>query len=713
MLPVLEVFTLLDVWYEGKRLMKQPFRNVGALGFLLLVLVSMVAVVSFLPNAKAATSILLSPSEGHVGARFNVTATINSSNAKYEIFWGDNLVANGTAIGTSVNVTLTVPPAVAGNHSVTVRDVGINENATSNFKILTAYSIEALPKLVSPAQRQEGDPFNVSLAMTGGEQGKTNVANVTVKVPNNASYLCYKNITTESDGNGSLLVSYPSDFSTDGNSLPNTNFTGNYQVLLNGTLATATVFVGLTSSSEYHRNQTINVKAVYNANEEVTLKISGKDLNYSQNMTADGNGLVTYANSTMFSNASMGVYSLNITSTSNPTRKAPPDVQNFTIPGFDVNVTTRNLAAEPVSQVAVRVFENTQSIINATSENDTGLMRLRLEVGTYECNASYNGQEVGQFWLPVNDSATFDFRCNLTNLRILVADEDGIRIPDIDLRLKPENQTFSASIAQTDINGTSVAHSLLPVVNNAFVNYTLNASRYGTQFSTITNITLPIAPWLELNVTCPKISLQVNVTSGNLNPISGAQVNLTEVKGGLQYSNATGVDGSVAFSCTLGKYLMEVYDQSGIKLNETVVNLNQTANLSVSCSLYGLDLSVRVVDYFGQPIPNVNVTLQRTGQRRSDVAGADGMASFNSIVGGSTQVAVYLSGQSDPCVIKTTYLDSSRTIELKIDRYVGLAGMLLETAQVLTLIIVVLIVVVILCLEVLRRRRLKPQKGDS
>jgi hypothetical protein len=158
---------------------------------------------------------------------------------------------------------------------------------------------------------------------------------------------------------------------------------------------------------------------------------------------------------------------------------------------------------------------------------------------------------------------------------------------------------------------------------------------------------------------------------------------------------------------------MEVYDQSGIKLNETVVNLNQTANLSVSCSLYGLDLSVRVVDYFGQPIPNVNVTLQRTGQRRSDVAGADGMASFNSIVGGSTQVAVYLSGQSDPCVIKTTYLDSSRTIELKIDRYVGLAGMLLETAQVLTLIIVVLIVVVILCLEVLRRRRLKPQKGDS
>jgi hypothetical protein len=329
------------------------------------------------------------------------------------------------------------------------------------------------------------------------------------------------------------------------------------------------------------------------------------------------------------------------------------------------------------------------------------------------CNASYNGQEVGDFSIQVNDSASFDLNCNLTNLRVLVMDEDGIRIPDIDLRLKPENQTFSASIAQTDINGTSVAHSLLPVVNDAFVNYTLNASRYETQFSTITNISLPIAPWFELDVICPKISLQVNVTSGNLTPISGAQVNLTEVRGGLQYFEATGVDGGATFSCTLGKYLVEIYDQGGIKLNETTVNLNQTANLAVSCSIYGLDISIRVVDYFGQPIPNVNVTLQRTGQRGSHVAGADGLASFSNIVGGSTQVTVRLSGQSDPCVVTTTYLDSSRTIELKIDRYVALAGMLLETAHLLTLIIVVLIVVAILCLEVLRRRRLKPQKSVS
>jgi hypothetical protein len=159
--------------------------------------------------------------------------------------------------------------------------------------------------------------------------------------------------------------------------------------------------------------------------------------------------------------------------------------------------------------------------------------------------------------------------------------------------------------------------------------------------------------------------------------------------------------------------MVEVYDQSGIKLNETTVNLNQTSNLSIICNLYDLDIFVMVVDYFGQPIPNVNVTLQRTGQRRSHVAGADGLASFSNIVGGSTQVTVRLSGQSDPCVVTTTYLDSSRTIELKIDRYVALAGMLLETAHLLTLIIVVLIVVAILCLEVLRRRRLKPQKSVS
>jgi hypothetical protein len=709
MCPALEVFTIFNVNHEGKHLTRLPLRKIKSLTCLLLILASTLIVFSFLPKANATTQISITPIEGLIGTNITITANITNTNGTYQIKWDDNVWTSGNATGNSINANFTVPPTTAGNHNMTIVDVDKNETDTATFKVTTAYSLKTLPKLTSPVQRQEGDSLNITLNMTGGEQGKTNVANVTVKAPNNASYTSFQNITTENDGNGTLTASYPEDFSTGAN----TNFTGDYGIFLNGTLATQTFFVGLTNASEYHRNQTLNIKAVYEPSENVTLTITGTDFSYSENLTAAGDGKLLYANSTILSNASMIIYTINLTSTSGITRKDPPDIQSFTVPGFAVNVTTRNLAEEPVQGVAVQVFENLRSIDNVTSDSQ-GLATFRLEFGSYQCNASLYGQEVGVFQIGVNDTGAFNFDCNLTNLRVVVLDEDGIRIPDVELSLTPENQTFTTEINSTDINGTSVVHSLLPSVNSIPINYTLNATRYNTRFNTTTNLYLPTTAWYDLMMVCPKRSLQVNVTDGSWQPIKDANVNLTEVKGGLRYSNMTGTDGLAVLSCTLGKYLVEIF-VNGVKLNETTADVNDTVvNVTMNCGFYGLNVSIRVVDYFGQAIPNANVTLQRTGLRYSDTAGGDGLVAFTRIIGGVAQVYVRLSGQSDPCVVTTVLISNSTTIEIKIEKYVVLAGLLVETGQILTIIVIVLAVVFILALEiVMRRKRAKTPKSDS
>jgi hypothetical protein len=692
--------------------MKLPLKKAASLTCFLLILMSAFMGLSLLPKVEASMAVIsLTTNVGYVGTQMQLVANITTGNGTFQVFWDSNvLLANATAVGNSVNVALTVPPATSGNHVITVVDAKTTETATANFTLLTAYSLSVSQK-PAPGQWQEGDDFDVTLNMTGGVQGETDVANITVVAPNNASYTSLGNITTLTDGNGSLTVNYPVGFSSGAN----TNFTGQYAFSFNGTLAATSSFVGLTNSSYYHRDQALDVKAVYAPGENVTLLINGNNLNYSQSIIADNvTGTVHYVNSTILLNASASsIYTVNVTSVSGPTLKVPPDVQNFTVPGFAVNVTTRNLAGEPVPNVLVTVFENLKSV-NGTSDAN-GLTTWTLEVGSYPCNASFSGQWLGNITMVVNETSTvFDLPCNLTNLNVVVVDEDGSFIPDVQLSLVV-NQTSTVAINSTDVDGTSTAHSLLPIFNNASIPYILNASRYGMVFNTTLNFTLPVAAWYNVTILCPKENLDLNVTDGSGQPIRNASVNAIEEAGGLLYSNDTLADGTTTLHATFGRYLVQVY-VGGIKLNETTIDLNYTAvNATISCSLYGLDVSVKLTAYFGQAIPNLNVTLEWIGypNSTSTVSGSDGIASFKGIVGGNLTLTVSMKGQSDPLAVTTANVYTSTTIEIRLDKYVVLAGMLVDLGQFVTVLAIVLIVIFIVCLEVYRRKRSRPQQSEG
>mgnify|MGYP005831201575 CR=1 FL=1 len=671
-------------------------------------------VLIFLPNVEAVgveiISITPSSRRGKVGEIVHISGTINITNGLYQIWFNQSKVAEANAIGNIVNATFPVPTLPQGNYTVTLLDYSLNASATDWFYIDTAYYIEAkTPSL--PEQLQEGSTVEIWVNVTGGKPNTIYHANVTVKFAHrNETYWTLVTLTNTTDtGEGhNLTIVYPTSFS----GAINTNYVGTYSVAFNKTLATDTFFIGLTKHTEYHRYQPVDIKATgYKPSENVTARIifGGKTIN-STSITATTEGAVA-TNWTVPSNASIGIYIVNITSISpEPTLKDPPDIQTFTVPGFDVNITTRNLAGEIVANVVVRVFENEKSIVNLTSTTN-GLVQTTLEVGNYIGKAFYIGENVGNFPINITDApVSLGFNCSLTNLKISVfakIDSAEIPIPEVKIFLTstPENKTLF-----TNTTGTTVASSLLP--NHTYV---LNVSRYGASFPNVTSIpTLfnngTAVAWYNVTLISPTLTLRVNITKPNNEPIRNVKVKVQELMGGLRYENNTDAEGIIVFNCAFGKYTVEIYDTDGIKLNGTTVNLFQNQNVSVVCKLYGLTVSFRIVDYFGQPISNANVTLLRGNAALSSIlTQANGIATFSNITGGLLQVSTYVFDQTSN-VVKVFYIDASSTIEIRLEEYVILAGFLVNTAVLATTLIILIAVLLVLLIEVYSRKRFKPQK---
>jgi hypothetical protein len=454
----------------------------------------------------------------------------------------------------------------------------------------------------------------------------------------------------------------------------------------------------------------VNIRAVYTQNEAVNLTIAGNNLYNSVNLTADSTGIVDYANWTVPLNASIGTYNVGITSTSGPTTKSPPDSQNFTIPGFPANVTALNLAGDTVQSVRIEVLENDISLDNQTTGSG-GLATFLLETGAYTCRAYYKDEKVGERPLEITGSLTTNISCNLTNLGIrVITISDGVEIglPEAAIFVTPINQTYA-----TGITGAVTVHSLLPDVA-----YTLNVSRYGRSFNFTSIPPLlvdgSVVAWSNVTFVTPTLTMQINVVRGDGQPIGGALVKIQESLGGLYHEGNTSAEGVIGFTSAFGRYNVKVYDSNGIELNRTTVDLFEDANVTVQCNLYDLSFSVKVVDYFGQPIQNANMVLRREGLAPiTKTTGADGMVTFANLVAGDFEVTVYLPGQSEPAAIQYFVAENMTILRINIVDYVVLAGFLVQTAHIAIAVIVLLTVILVLSLEIYRRKRSKAQKTSA
>jgi hypothetical protein len=692
--------------------------------FTLLILMS--AAFLFMPFSQVVGQLgvniyLVNPEdEGVVGQVVNLQGTIDTTNGEYEIWFGNKLAVSNSSEGYYVNTNFSIPELSEGDYTIILRDVQKNVNATYAFTVLMAYYIEAIEPS-PPKQLQEGSDVVFNVKLTGARSGTSYYANVTVKLPSPLSTSYFRLVELSSSSQDTIAtaqVTYPHDAFQPEGSL--TNYTGSYKVYFNETqqLAEDQFFVGFTDLSAYHRGQAVVIRAIgYQPNENATVSIKNEETRatvHSETVTASSEGVIN-SSWAVPSAALIGDY--NMTITPENTDKLVPDSQLFTVPGYTVKIQTLNLAGEFVSQIVVEAHDQaTGRIYNSASGSD-GVATLNLEKGNHTIIAFWNGVEVGKINAPITGESTFDLTCELTNLKITIQNKERNRIPFVNLDITYQYVTTKDNLpktghasGQTDLSGTFTLKSILPGIS-----YIVNASLYGIVFNTGNNTVtgLPAQPVSEVMILCPSQTFTLKIVDYNLAAIPNARVEMFEVTSGLFHGATANAAGVVTVEVTFGKYRLRVY-KDDILLNEIIIEVFGDEQRDIRCSLYNIQISVRVVDYFEQPVPNINVMLSGPEiETRSATTHSNGITIFSNIIGGNMQIIAYPEGMEGSYEAVNLRVEEPTEIQIKLAKYILIGPFLIESSALATFIVILLAILMFVSIEVYRRKRAKPAKSES
>ena len=702
-------------------------RKVNAAFATLLLTTTIIA--SLLPQTTAnpTTITAITPASGRVGTTVRVIGETDTLNGSYQIRWDGETIMEGTCEPNTqtVNDTFEVPLSGEGGHEVTLYDVNsTNESSPESFTVVTSYYVSA-----EPARMQEGLNTSITAGINGAEANKTYLLRISVTDPQPTpeSYTANLTVSTDTEGSGSNSTVYYANFSVGAN----TNYVGNYTVAViadNETLNTVNFTVGLTDKLEYRRTEAVNIQGSgYDANETVTINIitaAGAPVNgYPKNITANTGGGVADSWEIPI-DFMLGTYTVTLTNATAPgTAKTQPDAQNFTVFGAICQIQTKNLAEEPVADVTVEVY-NAETYFEIT--NATGWASFVLDPGNYTFKAFWKDVEVGI--LPdqiIGENKTLTLKCSLANVEIAANDEADVPLPFINVTLMYNyttrlNETIPVTESfETDDTGTIKLY-------NMFTNicYTIEARRYGFLFNTTFIEKLPAQPWVNVAVVCPTYTISVYVLDSKGEPLANVELRLTEWSSEiLMGSRITDDQGSVGLSATFGRYEVKVYNYSTLLepeviLNKTVIDLiEDNITIEIHCKIFNVNLYVETLDYFGQPIRNALVEIQRkTGEDwvkiDSSFTRPDGFARFEplgGLVGGDCRVSVFVAGKLGG--VKDLYLVGSTQIQFKIGRFTAIAGNPIETSQLIVYILIGLLVIMFGL--ALSYRKLLPKLGKK
>jgi hypothetical protein len=618
---------------------------------------------------------------------------------------GKTVVSSGKADGYYVDVNFTVPELPVGPYALTLTDLGINVNSNKQFTVTTGYAIAAAPSSV-----QEGNSLALTVSISGAQSGISYSANVAVVLPNPLGTTYSKIVslgTVSQKGTASAQVTFPdSNFNPVGSVA---NYAGTYTAYFNQSqnLAQTSFSVNFIDSTSYHRGQTVVLRATgYQPNQAATLNVIsavGSTIG-TVSVTASAEGLIS-TSWIVPSDAPIGDCTIRITA--DGVQKAIQDSQTFTVIGYTVKVQTTNLAGQVVPEVALHALDSSTNVAYDATSGSDGMAIFKLEKGTYDIIATWNGVNVGETSIVVSGDSTFTIYCQLTNLKITVKSSNGIAMPLVNLNIVYHYQsnggskTGSAS-GQTDSSGSFTLNSSL-----ASTTYTIDASIYNQIFNagnnTVSN--LQTQATAQVFIICPTKTVTLSVVGNNQEPIPNARIELVELSNGLFYSAITDSSGLATTQATFGMYRARVYKDNTL-INETNVQVFSNSQQQIRCTLFGIQLSVAVVDFFGNPISNANVTLNGP-EKLFQVTQSDGKVTFKDIVGGNIQIIAQASGTKDAYQAMTLTINQPTSVQIKIDRYIALGAMLIPASALITMIIILVAIILFVMLEIYRRRRVK------
>ena len=651
-------------------------------------------------------------SSATVGEAVTIIATLDTYNGAYKLWFGDSLVDSGTSSGYYIASNFTIPEGPAGNYTITLMDVAESRNITEQFAVAILYSAKAIVPS-APAQLQEGNNVVLNVTIAGGKPNTAYAANITVMLPSPlaTNYSKIISFTSSSLGTANAQINFPDpSFQPSGST---TIYTGLYTVFFNATeqLAQDSFSVGFTDANTYHRGDTVKIRAVgYPPGQSATLAIQppGGGVVSTQAVTASSQGIITYEWAVP-STAALGTYTVTITT---PTMtKTIADSQTFTVPGYPISFRARNLAGDPVPQIVVEALDQaTSKTYDGTTYID-GVATINLEKGNHTVDAYWNQVKVGEIKVSITGNNTYDITCQLTNLKITVQDKNGIVISFVNLNLTYQFTTRTGSVqtgsasGQTDLSGAYTFNSTLPGIS-----YVVNASKYDVVFNIGNNtITyLPVQSSSQASIFCPDETLTLNMVDYNLVTLPNVRIELIEQASGIFYGATTDNAGAASVRVTFGQYRLRVYTADNILLNETVINVLSDTHSQIRCVLYNLHISVKVVDYFGNPISNVNVQMSRSGiNPQSKTTQGDGTATFDNVIGGNIEITAYSSGNENSYVARNLQVDSPTVVQLQMANYVVIGGLLIGTSLLATIIIVLVAVLLFLGIELYKKKGFK------
>jgi 5-hydroxyisourate hydrolase-like protein (transthyretin family) len=554
---------------------------------------------------------------------------------------------------------------------------------------------------VSPTRTQEGLDTNITLSLSGGDINHTYTLQLNVTTSTQDSFLKNLNVTTDEAGVGNNTISFWRDFP----SPANTNFIGTYIVTVNEVLATSNFTVGLTDKTVYLRSETVNIRASgYSADEPVIVDLKYDNASVStfpQTVNATVEGVVSLP-WVIPTDAVLGTYEVSVANATIGTMKTPADIQTFTVEGA-CEIQVKNLAEQPLANILVEVYNATSgSFLNIQQEsNETGWADFVLEAGNYTFKAFWRKVEVGSVTENITGNVSLTLEAKLSNLKLTVQNEAGNPLPWVDLEVSynyttrvpetiPESGTFT-----TDLEGKVQLGDFLTNIN-----YRVSTSRYGFVFNTTTIQNLPAQAWNNITIIAPTYTMLVKVLDSKSNPAAGLQASVYEWSSGISEaleSKLTDSQGNVSFALTVGRYLLRFFKDSTF-VNEVTVDLTcDQLPIEVEIDVYNIDLHVVVLDYFGQPLPNVSVEFQRKVDSTyelvaTQVTGNDGTARFDGVIGGDSLLQVSLGNT----LVTSQFLylaGSSEDVVFKLGAYVSILGFIMDTGAFVSVILVLILLV--------------------
>ncbi|MCL2431282.1 hypothetical protein [Candidatus Bathycorpusculum sp.] len=648
-----------------------------------------------------------SSASGPAGSIVNIRGTIYNSNSSYQIVLGKTVVASGISEGYYVDKNFTVPEISVGPYPLILQDIAANMNTTSNrFTVSMGYNIS----IAQPAVK-EGDSITFNVSVTAGDLDVNYYAKIDIVLPSNTIYTTNVNLgTINQKGTASAQVTFPnSDFSPSGGAI---NYAGTYTIKFNNTLAQSQFTANILDSTVYHRGETAIIHATgYQPNQAAKITFTNGDKTIGTlSVSASADGIIS--NTWVIpDNVAIGSYTAEITPEG--IQKTVQDQQTFIIPGHQVKIQVTNLSGRVIPDVSVKTTDTATNIVYTAVSGSDGITTLRLENGPYTITATWNEINVGEANIIIKEEEIFTLRCQLTDTTITVKNDDGITIPFVDLNITYNYQSGTISksgntTGKTDYTGNYILTSTL-----AGTTYTVQASRYDRIFNANNNTFTNHRDQAVANVViiCPTQNVSINIIGYNHKAIPEARIEFVENSNGLFYSATTDSEGNSATKITFGTYRIRVYSENAL-INETAIEIFGNRQQQIRCTLYGIHLSVSVVDLFGSAIPNAKVTLNGPA-KVSAITQSNGIATFDNIIGGNIQIIAQPQNIAEASQAKTVNINEPTTVQVKIDKYTSFGGMLIQSSTLITSLIVLATILGFTAVEIYRHKRIRIVKHKS